>query len=108
MHPVNKRRRYNVTSSLIGWVHTQNDCDGKAASRMGLQHPMAFFADNDPEPDTTMIVSCMETLSTLLTLCEGNPPVTGGFHQQRAGNTSFDIVSEVKLNKRLNKPSSCR
>ena len=22
---VNKRRRYNVTSSLIGWAHTQND-----------------------------------------------------------------------------------
>ena len=25
MHPVNKRRRYIVTSALIGWVHTQND-----------------------------------------------------------------------------------
>ena len=25
MHPVNERRRYIVTSSLIGWEHTQND-----------------------------------------------------------------------------------
>ena len=25
VHPANERRRYNVTSSLIGWVHTQND-----------------------------------------------------------------------------------
>ena len=25
MHPANGRRRYNVTSSLIGWAHTQND-----------------------------------------------------------------------------------
>ena len=25
MHPANERRRYNVTSSLIGWMHTQND-----------------------------------------------------------------------------------
>ena len=25
MRPANKRRRYNVTSSLIGWGHTQND-----------------------------------------------------------------------------------
>ena len=25
MHPANERRRYNVTSSLIGWGHTQND-----------------------------------------------------------------------------------
>ena len=25
MCPANERRRYNVTSSLIGWVHVQND-----------------------------------------------------------------------------------
>ena len=25
MHPANRRRRYNVRSSLIGWAHTQND-----------------------------------------------------------------------------------
>ena len=25
MSPTNKRRRYMVTSSLIGWTHTQND-----------------------------------------------------------------------------------
>ena len=25
IRPTNKRRRYIVTSSLIGWVHTQND-----------------------------------------------------------------------------------
>ena len=25
MPPANERRRYNVTSSLIGWVHTQNN-----------------------------------------------------------------------------------
>ena len=25
MRPANERRRYIVTSSLIGWVHTQND-----------------------------------------------------------------------------------
>ena len=25
MHPANERRRYIVTSSLIGWAHTQND-----------------------------------------------------------------------------------
>ena len=31
----------------------------------------------------------METLSTLLALCEGNPPVTGGFPSQRASNVDF-------------------
>ena len=25
MCPANERRRYNVTSSLIGWAHSQND-----------------------------------------------------------------------------------
>ena len=25
MRPANERRRYNVTSSLIGWAHTQNN-----------------------------------------------------------------------------------
>ena len=25
MRPANERRRYNVTSSLIGWAHTQDD-----------------------------------------------------------------------------------
>ena len=25
MHPTNERQRYNVTSSLIGWVHSHND-----------------------------------------------------------------------------------
>ena len=33
MQPANERRRYNVTSSLIGWVHTQND-KGRAYIRL--------------------------------------------------------------------------
>ena len=31
----------------------------------------------------------MEMFSTLLTLCEGNPPVTGGFPSQRASNVDM-------------------
>ena len=31
----------------------------------------------------------METLSTLLAICESNPVVTGGFHLQRTGNVEF-------------------
>ena len=41
--------------------------------------------------------------SELLALCEGNPPVTGGFHSQRANNTAFDVIFHVGLNKQLNK-----
>ena len=50
----------------------------------------------------------METLSPLLALCEGNPPVTGGFHTQRPATRSFDILFDLHLNKRLNKQSRRR
>ena len=44
----------------------------------------------------------METLSALLALFEGNPPVTDGPRSQRATNASFDVFRDVSLNKRLN------
>ena len=37
----------------------------------------------------------MDTLSVSLALCEGNPPVTGGFPSQRAGNAGFDVFCDV-------------
>ena len=52
--------------------------------------------------------SLMQAVFTLLALCEGNPPVTGGFSSQRASNTGFDVFFDVSLNKRQNKQSSCR
>ena len=41
----------------------------------------------------------MKKLSALPTLCEGNPPVTGGFTTQRAGNADFEFFFDVSLNK---------
>ena len=42
----------------------------------------------------------------LLVLCEGNPPVTGGFPSQRSVTRSFDGFFDVHLlNKRLSKQS---
>ena len=43
----------------------------------------------------------METFSALLALCEGNPPVTGGFPSQRSATESFDVFFDLRLNKRL-------
>ena len=40
-------------------------------------------------------------------LCEGNPPVAGGFPSQRPVTRSFDDFFDVRLNKRLNKQSIC-
>ena len=41
----------------------------------------------------------------LQTLCEGNPPVSGGFHSHRLVTRSFDISFDLRLNKRLSKRS---
>ena len=47
----------------------------------------------------------METFSALLTLCEGNSPVTGEFPSQRPVTWSFDVFFDMRLNKRLSKQS---
>ena len=47
----------------------------------------------------------MKTFSTLLALCAGNSPVTGEFPSQRPMTRSFDVFSDLRLNKRLNKQS---
>ena len=41
----------------------------------------------------------------LLALCEGNPPVTGGFPSQRPVTRSFDVFLDLRLNNRLSKQS---
>ena len=48
----------------------------------------------------------METLSALLTLCGGNPPVTGGFPSQRP--VTQKLFWGMRLNKRLMKQSRGR
>ena len=41
----------------------------------------------------------METFSGLLALCEGNPPVTGGFHSQRPVTWTFVVFFDLQLGK---------
>ena len=45
----------------------------------------------------------METFSALLALCEGKPPVIGGFPSQRPVTWNFDVFFDLRLNKRLSK-----
>ena len=47
----------------------------------------------------------METFFASLALCEGNPPVTGGFPSHRRVTRSFDVFFNLCLNKRLSKQS---
>ena len=50
----------------------------------------------------------MGTVSMSLALCEGNPPVTGGFPSQRPVMQKFYVFFDLHLNKRLSKPSRCQ
>ena len=45
----------------------------------------------------------METFFALLALCEGNPPLTGGFPSQRPVTRLFNVFFDLCLNIRLNK-----
>ena len=45
----------------------------------------------------------METFSALLALCEGNPPVTGGFPSQGPVTRGFDVFFDLLLKKNKNK-----
>ena len=47
----------------------------------------------------------MGSFSALLALCDGNPPVTGGFLSLRAATRSFDVFFDLRHNKLLNKQS---
>ena len=49
----------------------------------------------------------MEAFSALLALCAGNSPVTGKFPTQRPMTRSFDVLFDLRLNKRLSKQSWC-
>ena len=49
----------------------------------------------------------MEKFSMLLSLCEGNPLVTGEFPSQSSVTWSFDVFFDWGLNKRLSKQSRC-
>ena len=48
------------------------------------------------------------TFSALLALCEGNPPVTGGFPSHSPVTRSFDVFFDVRLNKQLSRQSRRR
>ena len=47
----------------------------------------------------------METFSALLAICAGNSPVVGEFPAQRPVTRSFDVLFDMRLNKRLSKQS---
>ena len=57
---------------------------------------------------THMMTSSNGNISAWLGLCEGNSPVTGEFPAQRPVTRYFDVSFDLRLNKRLRKPSRWR
>ena len=53
----------------------------------------------------TMMTSSNGNIFRVIGLCEGNPPVNGGFPSQRPVTRSFDIFFDLCLNKRSSKQS---
>ena len=47
----------------------------------------------------------MKIFSALLAICVGNSSVTGEFPAQRPVTRSFDVFFDLRMNKRLSKPS---
>ena len=55
-----------------------------------------------------MMTSSNGHISAVLALCVGNSPVTGEFLSQKPVTRSFDVCFDLRLNKRLSKPSRWR
>ena len=56
----------------------------------------------------SMVTSYNGTTGRILTLCEGNPSVTGGFPSQRASNASSNVLFDGSVNDRLKKKKNNR
>ena len=50
-----------------------------------------------------MMTSSNGSISALLAICAGNSPITGEFPSQRPVTWSFDVLFDLRLNKRLSK-----
>ena len=110
MRPANERRRYIVTSSLIGWAHTQNDhwCP------LILAHPCKSICMQRTHDSTTVIIHIWrrsfllkdiyagwrndnETFYALLSNYDGNYPMIP-FAKGQYAQLQFVILFSVSTN----------
>ena len=101
----NKRRRYNVTSSLVGWVHAKNDTNCWSGIPQGWQtlaitkltkslqwrhneyHGITNHQPHDCSLNRLFRRRSKKAPKLRVTgLCVGNSPVTGEFPAQRSNN----------------------
>ena len=125
MRPANERWRYNVTWSLIGWVHRQNYAwvYGYIVAINDILYQKNVFNSHYvglPDMRRSAFIGPyvyhyvawwrhqMETFSASLALCAGNSPGTDEFPIERPVTQSFGVFFGLPLNKRLNKQSGHR
>ena len=66
MRPANERRRYNVTSSLIGWAHTQNDLLESASCSLKILNVSKIYFSLWMENWQTRFFKCCIKLSQIM------------------------------------------
>ena len=98
----NMRRLLNECSFCMMKTFHITTCVSQTISIL-LNYPQLYGLSEDP-----WWRHKMETFSALLALCEGDSPVTGELPSQRPVTRRFDIVFDLRLNKRLNKHSRRR
>ena len=102
------RMIFLTISILTGWlVHLRNLSE---ARRMIHLHDIIIFMCHHTGDGryVHMMMSSNGNISALLSFCEGNSPVTGQFTSQRPVTRSFGVFFDLRLNKRLSKPSRRR
>ena len=102
MHPANERRRYNVTSSLTGWVHAQNDpwncqpiihCDALSRCLRNARMVRWWECQQMLSPTAIKFLTCAEHLS---------PPATCQRSLEQPCIEKYEMAGEqasVKMNK---------
>ena len=86
-----RRMAMNVTAKSVVWI--------------GIRGMSTIFSHKDvmPYQHFPWWRHQIETFSALLAFCAWNSPVPGEFHAQRPVTQSFDVIFDLRLNKRLSK-----
>ena len=87
--------RLNLSTWRSPWSHTPLCLDQQCRRLLYNFDLQAVFMMDIAANLHTMWRHDMETLSALLTLCEGNPSVIDGFPSQRASNASCDVFFDI-------------
>ena len=90
--------------ATIMWNMTETDLRGQTNGNILFSIKKRPVGITNPLAKSTWLRHQTEIFSALLTLCDGNSPVTCEFRLQRPVTRGFDVFFALRLNKRLSKP----